>query len=40
MEAIAGLLSSGGSEQLQSSRLLLENVVVATKYFGNKWRQI
>lgn len=36
MAAVSGPLSAGGSEQLQCSRLLLEIVVVATKYFGNK----
>lgn len=40
MAAVAEPLSSGDSEQLQCSRLLLEIVVVATKYLGSKWRQI
>lgn len=40
MAAVAGPLSAAGSEKLQCSRLLLEIVVVATKYFGNKWLYI
>lgn len=40
MAAIVGSLSAGFSEQLQCSRLLLEIVVVATNYSGNKWLYI